>query len=197
MNQVNEKQAAVSGFIDIAKQQTSGDVTRENLDVVLKALIDIASQKNWWSSEDYPAPEGDELQARYLIHEESDSTFALYLNVMRPGKKIVPHNHTTWACIAAVEGTESNYLYERTDDGSKPGHATLVQTGEKEVGPGEGIALLADDIHAVRIEDEGGIRHLHMYGLALEKLHERMAYDLENNTCKVMSVGVQTRRSGN
>lgn len=190
-----EKQAAVADLIDVAKEQTGKEVTRQRLGVVLDALVDVASHTAWWSADHYPAPSGDELQARYLIHEEPDSTYALYLNVMRPGKKIVPHNHTTWACIAAVEGTESNYLYERTDDGSKPGHATLTQTGEKQVGPGEGIGLLAEDIHAVRIEDENGIRHLHMYGLALEKLHERVGYDLEKNTCSIMPVGVKTRRS--
>lgn len=195
MNTENERQAAVSRFIDIAKHQTAGEVNRENLDVVLGALIDIASHTELWSENDYPPPEGDELQARYLIHQEPDSTYALYLNVMRPGKKIVPHNHTTWACIAAVEGTESNYLYERTDSGDKPGYATLEQTGEKQIGPGKGIALLADDIHAVRIHDENGIRHLHMYGLALEKLDERIAFDMENNSCNIMSVGVKTRQS--
>jgi predicted metal-dependent enzyme (double-stranded beta helix superfamily) len=194
VNQTHDKQRAISDFIDVAKQKTSGEVTRPDLDGVLDALVGIAAHKEWWSEAEYPSPAGDDLQARYLICEDPDSTYALYLNVMKPGKKIVPHNHTTWACIAAVEGTESNYLYERTDDGSRPGHATLVQTGMKKVGPGEGIALLADDIHAVRIEDDS-IRHLHMYGLALEKLDRRLAFDLDNGTCKTMSVGVKTVRS--
>lgn len=194
MNQTHDKQRAISDFIGVAKQKTSGEVTRPNLDDVLGALVGIAAHKEWWSEAEYPAPTGDALQTRYLICEDPDSTYALYLNVMKPGKKIVPHNHTTWACIAAVEGTESNYLYERTDDGSRPGHATLVQAGMKKVGPGEGIALLADDIHAVRIEDDS-IRHLHMYGLALEKLDRRIAFDLDNGTYKTMSVGVKTVRS--
>lgn len=195
MTMATEKSAALSRFISIAKESTAHDLTRKKLDTVLSALIDLASHEQWWSDASYPDPAEGDLQARYLVHQEPDSTYALYLNVMKQGKRIIPHNHTTWACIAAVQGVENNYLYDRTDDGSQPGVATLAKAGEHPVGPGGGIALLPDDIHAVKIEGPGIIRHLHMYGLALEKLNARIAFDTENNTYKLMSVGVKTRPS--
>ena len=196
MTEKTEKSAAIADFIALAKRETSSTVTREKLDNVLQRLIELASHKDWWSNDEYAEPEGNELQSRYFVHQDPDNTYALYLNVMKPGKQIYPHNHTTWACIAAVEGTENNYLYERLDDRSQPGVATLSLTGEKLVSPGDGVALLADDIHAVQILGQGAIRHLHMYGLALENLTERIAFDTDNNTCKRMSVGVKTQRVG-
>ena len=196
MTETTEKSAAVAHFIALAKGETSSTVTREKLDNVLQGLIELASRKDWWSNDDYAEPEGAELQSRYFVHQEPDNTFALYLNVMKPGKQILPHNHTTWACIAAVEGTENNYLYERLDDRSQPAVAKLSLTGEKLVSPGGGVALMADDIHAVQIMGQGAIRHLHMYGLALESLTERVVFDTENDTCKRMSVGVKTQRIG-
>lgn len=195
MAETPAKSAAIGRFITLAKRETSVTVTREKLDNVLQGLIELASHKNWWSSEEYAEPEGDELQSRYFVHQDPDSTYALYLNVMKPGKQIHPHNHTTWACIAAVEGTENNYLYKRQDDKSQTGVASLSLTGEKLVSPGGGVALLADDIHAVQILGDGAIRHLHMYGLALEKLTERVVFDTENGTCKKMPVGVKTQGS--
>ncbi|MFC3205421.1 cysteine dioxygenase family protein [Aquamicrobium soli] len=189
-------QNKVDAFMALATETIGRDgVSRSSLDKVLAELLSLAGQRETWSASVYPDPEPDERQARYLVHADDKTGYTLYLNVMRPGKLIPPHNHTTWACIAAVEGSEHNKLYERVDGGTGAGSARLNLIREVDIAPGNGVALMPNDIHSVEIRGASLIRHLHFYGRALESLSERLTFDIEAGTASVMGIGVKTRAS--
>lgn len=166
---------------------------RERLAAISAALTNLAGKTELWSGTDFPEPSEAEKQNRFQIAQDPDTGITLYLNVMRPGKKIPPHDHTTWACVSAVEGSEINTLYTRTDDGGTAGKASLETSDVIDLKPGTGAALMPDDIHSVEIPDGSIIRHLHFYGRPLETLSGRLSYDLEAGTCRVMDIGVKTK----
>ncbi len=171
----------------------AGTFDRTALGRVRERVLGIAARGDFWSEAEFPSPPEGEDQDRYLVGQEGDDGISLYLNIMKVGKRIPPHNHTTWACIAGIEGVEHNTLYDRLDDGSEPGKARIEPRETIAVEPGSALAMMGDDIHSVEIKGDQVIRHLHFYGRPLEKLDERVTFDIEAGTCKVMTMAVKTK----
>lgn len=190
---MSTREEVVEAKLKDVRAALANGLDRAALDKVKDALLGLAARTELWGADVYPEPDEDVRQARYLIAQDDPEGLTLYLNVMLPGKKIPPHDHTTWACVAAVSGVEHNTLYERTDDGSVPGKATLKETAKVAIQPDTGIALMPDDIHQVEISGKDAIRHLHIYGRPLEKLSGRTMFDLATGTYKTMSIGVKTK----
>lgn len=148
-------------------------VTRAALDAIMAELQALAAQEHLFPSAEFqPPPAGEKGARRYLLQEDEGGRFALYLNALNPGNETKPHDHTTWAVVVAVDGEELNKVYAKRDGG-------LDLVREVVVKPGTGIALMPEDIHSIHTRGDRPTRHLHMYGLALEKLDKRMAYDPE------------------
>lgn len=140
----------------------------------------VANHMDVFPLSSFPAPtEADKGGVRYLVYTDPETTISLYLNAIDPGKSSPPHNHMTWAAIAAIEGEELNRIYERTDDGSDQDRGDLRIEREFNVRRGNGIQFLPDDIHSIHIQGDVGTRHFHLYGQALESLSDRLGFNLE------------------
>lgn len=176
--------AAVSATLDRVRgiERTEG-VTRPALDAILREMLDLAARGSLFPAGEFPPPPaGERGSRRYLLQEDPDGRFAMYLLALNPGNGTKPHDHTTWAVVAAVDGQELNRVYRRTDGGGVPGRATLELEREVVVEPGRGIALMPEDIHSIHTSGDRPTRHLHVYGLALERLDERQGFDPEAGT---------------
>ena len=177
---------AVAETVDRVRAiESAQGVTRASLDAIMAELQKLAAQEELFPSAEFPPPtEGEKGSRRYLLQEDPGGRLALYMLALNPGNETRPHDHTTWAVVTAVAGEEVNHVYARTDDGSNPERCELKKVREVVVKPGTGIALMPEDIHSIHTLGTTPTRHLHMYGLALEKLDDRKAFDLETGEVK-------------
>lgn len=185
---INADEAVLSTIGKIKEITGSNGINRASLNLAKLELDSLARREDLWTEARYPAPTLPELTSFYLVHKDEETGISLYINVMLTGESTVIHNHTTWACIASIEGEETNHLFERTDDGSQPGKATVVRKGIWKVVPGNPIGILPDDIHSVANTGETAVRHLHLYGCDVKNLRSRLMFDIEAGTCTEMPI---------
>ncbi|MBL8700966.1 MAG: sulfurtransferase [Alphaproteobacteria bacterium] len=150
-------------------------VTRPAIERIMAEVTALASRTELFPPESFPVPAGKHGEV-YRLSEDGDCRFALYASAGVPGKAQPPHNHTTWAVISGVYGDEHNVFYERTDNRGTPGQGTIRQTGERTVRKGNAVGFLPDDFHTIEVTGDQPALHLHMYGLSLEELPGRIAF---------------------
>ena len=57
----------------------AGDLDRNGLEKIRTRLQSLAAKDELWPEADYPPPDSDELQCRYLVATEGDGGITLYL----------------------------------------------------------------------------------------------------------------------
>jgi predicted metal-dependent enzyme (double-stranded beta helix superfamily) len=184
---INQRKSAVLKLMAGAKAVIDFQgLTRSSLANILARLQELAAKRQYWDADSYPPVRGENLSALYKIAEDPTRGLALYLEASCSGKNVPPHNHMTWACIAAVEGREDHVLYRREDRGSGPGQAILTQIRQVVVEPGRGITLMPDDVHSIANSSRETARHLYFFGQSFETLSTRLQFDLEKQTARTM-----------
>jgi predicted metal-dependent enzyme (double-stranded beta helix superfamily) len=155
-------------------------VTRQALKALSERLLELATQRALFDAADFPPPQpgSGDTSTRYRLNPGEDG-FALYLNSLLPGKTTIPHNHDTWAVIAAIDGAVLNRLYRRLDDRRDPDCARLELVQEVVVRPGVPIAFLPDDIHSIHVGGAEPTLHFHLYGRPLETLTGRLGFETD------------------
>ncbi|MBV8889469.1 MAG: sulfurtransferase [Alphaproteobacteria bacterium] len=155
-----------------------GGVTSGALDRIKEKLIALASRTELFPPASFPVPAGAPGKV-YRLAEDPDHRLALYASAGMPGREAPPHNHTTWAAIAGVYGAEHNVFYRRTDDRTAPGRGSLERTHEQTIVRGNACGLLPDDFHTIEVTGAQPALHLHLYGISLEHLPERITFARE------------------
>jgi predicted metal-dependent enzyme (double-stranded beta helix superfamily) len=91
--------------------------------------------------------------SRYLYY---DGELSITLDNFPKGKKIPPHDHGVWEALAIYKGRVSHTVYERHDDGSKPGYADLSVVDDRVLGPSDfAMVAMPAEIHGfTALEDE-------------------------------------------
>jgi len=90
--------------------------------------------------------------SRYLYY---DGELSITLDNFPKGKKIPPHDHGVWEALAIYNGRVSHTVYQRNDDGSKPGYADLTVVDDRVLGKSDfAMVAMPAEIHGFTALDD-------------------------------------------
>jgi len=169
----DQRRSAIADSVQqIRALEAEHGISRQGVEAFKSVLLELAKQTELFPTSSFPGPadENGRPGCLYRLYEDTDHRFALYANVSNRKLDSPAHNHTTWAVVVGMRGTEWNRFYQRTNDG-------VEVTSEVPVTDGTGVALLPDDIHSIHITGQEPVFNFHMYGMALTHLHDRQYYN--------------------
>ena len=158
---------AIEAFVQDLKRLAGAHTTeKELLPAVAERASKLALDRNWIRPDFYEVDEAQGIGIT-VLHEEADHTLLVETIVWAPGKGVLPHDHQTWGVVLGLDGVERNRIWTRKDDASRPGFADLELHYENDVGAGETIVFMPDDIHSVDNVSDTPSLSLHIYGKSL------------------------------
>jgi len=179
-NNVERATAVAAAMADIRAIDADG-INRDAVELIRRRLLQLAEHSDLFPWTDFPSDESRDGSTMYLLSQDQDHRFALYVQSVKDVTEAPPHDHLTWACIVGLEGEEINRRYDNVAGDGPPRVAE-----EFAVRPGRGIAFLPDDVHSIHVT--GGALNFHCYGHDLLDLPARNYWDEREQEWRTMKV---------
>ncbi len=141
----------------IDKHQGNEPAILDKGGAVLKQLI----EQDDWLPERYAKPHPQYYQ-QYLLHADPQDRYSVVSFVWGPGQKTPVHNHTVWALIGMMRGSEVGEMFEYNEDGQ-----SMRGMGAEQLHPGDVdcVSPTLGDIHRVsNVYDDKVSISIHVYG---------------------------------
>jgi predicted metal-dependent enzyme (double-stranded beta helix superfamily) len=147
-------------------------------------LAELIASDDWLPHEfEQPHPQ---YYQQYLLHADPQDRFSVVSFVWGPGQKTPVHNHTVWALIGMLRGSEKGERFELAGRGE-----AMRALGTDTLHPGEidQVSPNIGDIHRVSnvYEDRVSIS-IHVYGGNIGRI-TRSVFDVTNGTAKAFISG--------
>lgn len=151
------KKFTIEDFAADCKQAMSAaDDRQQAASDFLQQTLDHNDLQHIANSLEAAIPEGADI-GEMIVHASPELTM-LYARV--PGRfQSGIHNHTVFACIGQLTGSETSTVYQKTADGND-----LVAADQLTSEVGQVISLPADAIHHIENPHEKVSSSLHIYG---------------------------------
>jgi rhodanese-related sulfurtransferase/predicted metal-dependent enzyme (double-stranded beta helix superfamily) len=170
---------AVTAFIAEARQITRDfGVGAAALEHIGQRLVALGRRTELFPREHFPVEPGS-LGSVYRLAEDADGRFALFACAGVPSESTLPHHLRTWAVMAGVCGQAHTVIYRRLAD-EPLGIGRLQRVREVTAAQGQAVTLSSDEVCAIEIVGPEQGLHLHLYGLAIDRLSECVRFEGPN-----------------
>jgi predicted metal-dependent enzyme (double-stranded beta helix superfamily) len=144
-----------------------------------------------WLPEAFSQPDARHYR-QYLLHADPQDRFSVVSFVWGPGQQTPVHDHTVWALIGMLRGSECGELFELAGEGQP-----MRSLGEYVLHPGEvdEVSPAIGDIHRVsNAHDDRVSISVHVYGGNIGRI-SRHVYDPQTGATKGFVSGYSNEKN--
>ncbi len=181
----NGTRYTIPAFIREAKDILAGDLPLEGKKAAIGDRLSLLSRRDDLTRLAIPVGPADASTGNFLLWREPPY-ISLFLAQFDPGYLSPVHEHGDfWVVSCGYRGRSRWDIYERLDDGSRPGYAEVKLVDQVPLPPGVPVWMPPPPraIHAHNNEFDGDTLEILFSAIRPIEPPERVIYDVEGRTC--------------